>query len=228
MNKYYLISMILTLLGLSIFACYIRKDVTIVFKLFNKIKIPAQQMLYSILVFLCAYLYIFGSVRFNNMFGEFSSVVNSVYLFLCIWIPTRLIKMVFPQDELTKSDKHWAIILSYVSVAISGMIVFMEYSSKMYLTVSSVAISVLIGLYISADILLEKQSLIKYVNSIKFMAKNVKLIMSTSVVFAIILFLGFSPYSDIVNEIINGIGMGAVIFLFGFISYILCSLKIRG
>ena len=65
------------------------------------------------------------------------------------------LKRYVQKTNLKVSDKHWAIILSYICVAISGGIISIQCGSSEYLTVSSIAISVLIGSYISVETFLK-------------------------------------------------------------------------
>ena len=193
MDKYYFISLIITLCITFLFAYCIFRNVKIVYRLIGCIKTPAQKIIYCFLMFLSSFSYIF-------------------------------FEKVFPKNKLKVSDKHWAIILSYISVAISGGIISIQYGSSEYLTVSSIAISVLIGSYISVETFLKNKSLIvlltEYIDSVKKTSKDVKLIFGSSIVFGILLFLCFSSYDDIVSQIIHGIGMGETIFLIVFFIYI--------
>lgn len=220
MDKYYLMALIATLCLMLIVTYCIYKNVKIIYKLIACIKTPVQKIIYCFLMFLSSFSYVFVSLTLNEIISEFSSILSAFFLLLSIWVVNMIFEKLFPENKLEMSDKHWAIILSYISVSISGGIISMQYGSKEYLVVSSIAISVLIGSYISIGIFLESKSLIillkEYVDSIKVTSKNIKLILGSSVCFGIFLFLCFSPYNDITNQIIYGIGMGEAIFFVGF------------
>ena len=224
MDKYYFISLIITLCITFLFAYCIFRNVKIVYRLIGCIKTPAQKIIYCFLMFLFSFSYIFFSLILNDVLSEFSSILSALYLLFSIWIVNIFFEKVFPKNKLKVSDKHWAIILSYISVAISGGIISIQYGSSEYLTVSSIAISVLIGSYISVETFLKNKSLIvlltEYIDSVKKTSKDVKLIFGSSIVFGILLFLCFSSYDDIVSQIIHGIGMGETIFLIVFFIYI--------
>lgn len=112
---------------------------------------------------------------------------SAIFLLFSIWGVNVCFDKLFPKNELKVSDKHWAIILSYITVAISGVVMFIQYGSNEYLTISSIAISVLLGSYISIDSLLKNKSLIvllaEYIDSVKKTSKDVKLIFGSSIFF---------------------------------------------
>ena len=225
MNKYYFISLIITLFIMFLFTYCVFQKVKIVYRLINCIKAPTQKILYCFFMFMSSFAYIFISLIFNDVCSELSSIFSALYLLFSIWTVNIFFEKICPKNELKVSDKHWAIILSYICVAISGGIISIQCGSSEYLTVSSIAISVLIGSYISVETFLKNKSLIvlltEYIDSVKKTSKDVKMILESSFVFVILLFLCFSSYNDIVNQIIYGIATGEVIFLFIFFIYII-------
>lgn len=62
MNKYYFISLIITLFIMFLFTYCVFQKVKIVYRLINCIKAPTQKILYCffyVYVFICIYLYFF-------------------------------------------------------------------------------------------------------------------------------------------------------------------------
>ena len=198
MNKYYFISLIITLFIMFLFTYCVFQKVKIVYRLINCIKAPTQKILYCFFMFMSSFAYIFISLIFNDVCSELSSIFSALYLLFSIWTVNIFFEKICPKNELKVSDKHWAIILSYICVAISGGI-------------------------ISIQCVLLKE----YIDIVKKTSKDVKMILESSFVFVILLFLCFSSYNDIVNQIIYGIATGEVIFLIVFSIYIVYTKKIK-
>lgn len=196
MNKYYFISLIITIFIMFLFTYCVFQKVKIVYRLINCIKAPTQKILYCFFMFMSSFAYIFISLILNDVCSELSSIFSALYLLFSIWTVNIFFEKICPKNELKVSDKHWAIILSYICVAISGGIISIQCGSSEYLTVSSIAISVLIGSYISVETFLKNKSLIvlltEYIDSVKKTSKDVKMILESSFVFVILLFLCFS------------------------------------
>lgn len=121
------------------------------------------------------------------------------------------------KNELEVEDKHWAIILSYGTVALSGIGMSIKYESTEYLLVSDIAIGILIGSYIPIDSLLKnkplKELLNEYWENIKKTFKDSKLIIVSSLIFSFMFILCILPNRDIQHQISWGILTGVVIFI---------------
>ena len=119
MNKYYFISLIITIFIMFLFTYCVFQKVKIVYRLINCIKAPTQKILYCFFMFMSSFAYIFISLILNDVCSELSSIFSALYLLFSIWTVNIFFEKICPKNELKVSDKHWAIILSYICVAIS-------------------------------------------------------------------------------------------------------------
>ena len=201
----YVISMVLT--AGFIYCIYKKKHW--VFEFVAKIKEPIEQLVYVLLMFISSYVYVFLSLKIEC---RFNAVICSVLLLALIWITDYFFSLCFKGNEIYIDNKK-----RYI-----------------FIEISNITISVLIGAYVSFSLLLNdgtkgrvelqtaKQKLIDKYSEV-FQEHKFKSILSDfliAFVYGTLLGVALSPAQTLIKDIDSGIAMGMVTVVVAFVGWV--------
>ena len=234
MEQYFIIAIIVTILVLILFTYGVYKNVRFIDHIMRSVTTPFQKIMYVLFMYLCSYIYICIVLWLDGIWASF---ICSIALLLIVTIFDYFFEWLFKGSNVDYSYKKWAVIISYVAVFISGVFIFVQYDSVIYLQTSSIALSVLIGSFIPVLLFIKDNT--KNTENLRILLQKIiyevvkkkrerwltilfkKLVMSIFCILflSVFMLICYSPYGEIINQIASGIGMGLVLFLVCFVIY---------
>jgi len=187
----------------------------------------ANWSIYYMLMFLSALIYIGISMELSDLdgvLGNFDAAICAVCLLAIVWIMNRFFELLLKENSLNKWDKCCAIAVSYVGVIIVGIILAVLNDSIHFLSVSSIAISTLIGCFIPIAVFVENVSLknlyARAVETLELQKQKMKIVAVYFFCMIVLLCLSFMKCEPIMTQMKNGFVAGFLVFFVSFCIYI--------